>query len=163
MCVLKRVKSVIPPQRSEHLIWSKCCLISGKPFFVSCGDAGPPAELAFDVPLLALVTFQSEDVHCWEDFPYLGRCQAAACQRNQVPVAPELGPESGSVLQTRWPFHMATSTSSPTEHFQIPGNLPKKKKKKNSKRQKCRKTNMCKMCYSSSLTFNLLRQKYNVT
>lgn len=127
VCVLKRVKAVIPCLRTEHRIWSKCCLIFGKPFFkIRCGDVGPPAELAFDVPLLALVTFQAEDVHCWEDFLYLGRCQGMACQRNQVPVAPELGPESGSVLQARWPFHMATSPSSPTEHFQILGKLPKK-------------------------------------
>lgn len=107
---LKRVKTVIP-----HL-WGlnklKLSFVSGHPFISCWGDVGPPAALAFDVPLLTLVTFQAEDTHRWEDIPYLGRCQRPAWLLNQVLVVPESGLESGSVLQSRWPFHMAAPPSS---------------------------------------------------
>lgn len=91
------------------------------------GARGSPAELTFEPPLLSLVTFQFEGLHAASARPIqsgifleMANCQRAACQLYQVPEALVRRLESGTALQTRWPFSGVTSLWPPTCHLLSP-------------------------------------------
>lgn len=154
MCGLKRGKRV--NQLYEDIQYLIKALLGFWKVSSVGGDVEPPAALAFDVPLRTLVTFQAEDVHCWGDFSCLGRCQGLAWQLIQVPVVPESGLESGSVLQARWPFHMAAYPA-PIEHFRKPGKLQGERKQTIVSLKRCFSPTV------ESLTHNCPNSSHSVT